>query len=855
MGHREINSSRRSAAQRALSIILLFGLILSLAFAWIPSGSAQAPQPAVWLVRLLKSDQTGLRSPVGLAYSNKAEAFQVLEGGASPTARVAGVSQLGVPETARTVSAAVQDPINFAFDNRGGRMLLLGGASGQVVDVRQGADGSPNPASLVRRNISKLMPRDPQGMSVDEASGRLYILDASGPSLLKVSLDIGSVTVVSLAGSGIQSPRGLAFDPSTGHLHILTPADRRLYELDQSGRVLAVRDLSGFQLQNPQGMTFAPSGDQTDDAATLSLYVADAATPQAEGQIVELSLIPQATLPPGTPLLPATLVNTFLTGGWSNPAPDPSGLDYWPVTGGLVITDSEVEENVGKNPPAYWHGYNVFFSSLGGSLTGNCTTYSGNPGSLAWNDFTEEPAGFAINTSNGHFFFSSDGATSRVFDIGFGPDSLYCTSDDTVTRVKAAQVWGTSDSEDVAYGNNTLFIADGVNSEVYSVPLGGDGVLGGGDDGPVTHWDTAALGFHDLEGIAFNPQAGTLFIVSTQGSENYLGETNLTGTLLRAYSLAFMGTHGNLRSDVAYAPSSLNPSLMSVYIVSRGVDNNNNRLENDGKVWEVRLGTGAATSTPTATIGTPTDTPTPTATSTAGPSPTPTYTSTPGTPTDTPTPTSTPDASDLIFADGFESGDLSAWTSSSTNNGDLSASSAAALAGSFGMQALINDNSLLFVTDDRPTAEARYRVRFHFDPNSIGMASGDVHNILIGYSGGGSFTGVVKVIFRFSSGAYQLRGALLNNNSAWVNTGYFNISDGPHSVELDWQAASAPGANNGSLTMWIDGSQVASLTNVANDAWRVDRVRLGAVSAVDNGTRGTYYFDLFESRRQNYIGP
>ena len=35
----------------------------------------------------------------------------------------------------------------------------------------------------------------------------------------------------------------------------------------------------------------------------------------------------------------------------------------------------------------------------------------------------------------------------------------------------------------------------------------------------------------------------------------------------------------------------------------------------------------------------------------------------------------------------------------------------------------------------------------------------------------------------------------------------------------------------------------------------VDRVRLGALSGIDTGTRGTYYFDAFESHRQNYIGP
>jgi len=81
------------------------------------------------------------------------------------------------------------------------------------------------------------------------------------------------------------------------------------------------------------------------------------------------------------------------------------------------------------------------------------------------------------------------------------------------------------------------------------------------------------------------------------------------------------------------------------------------------------------------------------------------------------------------------------------------------------------------------------------------------------------------------------------------------IGDGPHSIELDWRAATAVGANNGGLTLWIDGVQQADLTGVDNDTLQIDRVRLGAVTGIDTGTRGTYYFDAFESRRQTFIGP
>jgi len=179
----------------------------------------------------------------------------------------------------------------------------------------------------------------------------------------------------------------------------------------------------------------------------------------------------------------------------------------------------------------------------------------------------------------------------------------------------------------------------------------------------------------------------------------------------------------------------------------------------------------------------------------------------------------------------------------------------AASVGSNGLQAVIDDNNTIYVTDDRPIAEPRYRARFYFDPNSISMVSGDNHYIFFGYSGPSTFTAVLRVIFQFSSGNYQLRASALNDGSTWMNTNWFTISDGPHAIEVDWRAATAAGANDGGLTLWLDGTQQANLTGVDNDTWRIDRARLGAVSGIDTGTRGTYYFDLFEARRQSYIGP
>src|SRR4030095_3079656 len=165
-----------------------------------------------------------------------------------------------------------------------------------------------------------------------------------------------------------------------------------------------------------------------------------------------------------------------------------------------------------------------------------------------------------------------------------------------------------------------------------------------------------------------------------------------------------------------------------------------------------------------------------------------------------------------IFSDGFESANFSAWSSTVTDGSDLVVSPASALIGSYGVQAVINDNNAIYMTDDTPNAEPRYRARFYFDPNSISMADRDSHYILYGYAS--TATPILRVEFRNSKGNYQLRAAARNDSNGWTNSAWITIGDAPHFIELDWRAASISGANDGSLAFWIDGVQVANLSGI-----------------------------------------
>jgi len=266
--------------------------------------------------------------------------------------------------------------------------------------------------------------------------------------------------------------------------------------------------------------------------------------------------------------------------------------------------------------------------------------------------------------------------------------------------------------------------------------------------------------------------------------------------------------------------------------------------------------TSTATRTPTR-AATPTATRTPVVTATRTPTRTPTPTATrtsTAMPTRTPTATSTPvPGTEVIFADGFETGNLTAWTANVNDSGDLNVSNLAALVGGQGLRAVVDDNNAIYVTSDHPNSEVRYRARFYFDPNTITMANNNAHYIFYGYQS--TATVVLRVELRRSSNQYQLSAALVNDGSTWTTSSWFTITDAPHNLELDWRRSTTTSARNGSLTFWIDNVQRANLTGVDNDTRRIDRVRLGPVSGLDSGTRGAYFLDAFESRRTTFIGP
>ncbi len=266
----------------------------------------------------------------------------------------------------------------------------------------------------------------------------------------------------------------------------------------------------------------------------------------------------------------ASLVQVINTSQFSPPSPDSAGIAYLSSSDTLLFSDSEVNEM------PIFTGVNLFEMTLSGNLIDTFTTVS----------FSDEPTGVAYNPANEHIFISDDD-DRQIYEVDPGPDGFYDTSDDIISSFDTS-AFSSMDPEGLAYDSwqGVLFIADGLNNEIYRVSPGSncifDGLPPDGDD-QVSSFDTEVLGIYDPEGITFDTDNGHLYLVGKPN--DLLAHVTTEGTLVRMLDIS-VANASNL-AGLAYAPSSVNPSQRNIYITERGVDNNSDPDENDGRVYEI----------------------------------------------------------------------------------------------------------------------------------------------------------------------------------------------------------------------------------------------------------------------------
>ena len=568
--------------------ITLLCLISAFGLMWSSTTYAQDSTAFIRQVRSIETDELGIINPSSLAFSPDTNIFYILSQN-QPKAQAADIFLLTPTEDrigSARIAAQINDPINMTFDFTAKRLLLTESAE-EMIEFGLGSDGNLNTNTPVRHDIRIFGLKDPLGMTVDPESGHLFILDATDLRIVRVETGPGGgfndavITPIDLKALDLVNPRGLALDPNTGHFHVLSTDEKMLYELTEAGLLVATRDLSAFKLNDPQGMVFAPSGDLTDDPSQLSLYIADsglsplgedAPNPANNGQVVELSLAETLLLAVRAAVGQGSLVQVIDTSQFSPPSPDSAGIAYLSASDTLLMSDSEVNEM------PIFTGDNLFEMTLSGNLINTLTTIS----------FSNEPTGVAYNPANEHIFISDDSAR-EIFEVNPGPDGLYDTDDDIVTAFDT-RAFDSTDPEGVAFDSwqGVLFIADGLNNEIYRVSPGSNGIFDGlppGGDDSWSSFDTGVLGVNDPEGITFDTDNGLLYIVGDPSDS--MAHVTREGALVRMVDIS--AANARKPAGLGYAPSSVIPSAMNIYITERGVDNNSDPNENDGRVYEISI--------------------------------------------------------------------------------------------------------------------------------------------------------------------------------------------------------------------------------------------------------------------------
>jgi len=283
----------------------------------------------------------------------------------------------------------------------------------------------------------------------------------------------------------------------------------------------------------------------------------------------------------------ATLVSSVETSSFNPPSPDPAGIAYLPHSGKLLAADSEVDEM------SIFAGANLFELGFSGVLEGTGDTLA----------YSSEPTGLAFNPGSGHLFVSDDSAKS-IFEVAPGIDAVFGTADDVVTQIDLLTL-GSADPEGVAFDplSGDLFVLDGFDRDVHRISPGSNGVFDGfapvGDD-LSSSFDVGAFGALDPEGIAVDPATGSLLIADRLVKS--VLQVTIDGDLLRTIDVSAVPSSARL-SGIVVAPGSAAPGEDHLYMSDRGVDNDTDPDENDGRIFELDVSPFGGNLPPSADAG------------------------------------------------------------------------------------------------------------------------------------------------------------------------------------------------------------------------------------------------------------
>jgi hypothetical protein len=284
---------------------------------------AQAGNGTVEEIRTLYPSEWKVPYPAGLAYMPELDRLLLLSKETTELSRRGHSTVVLITPYEDWVATArlaftVDDAINIAYDNAHDQVLFLNEIDTDLATVALDEDGRLALDAL-HFDVADLGLQDAEGMAVDPASRRLFILDSKASQVVSANLDdeFELISRIDLMHLGTPTLRGIAVHPVSHNLFVVSPPEEILYELTQSGQFVNSYDLADLELIDPRGLAFAPSADLTDAPDTIHLYMTDSNLPdERRTNKSEILWINKAHCPTSAPL-----IGSVLFGSRVRPAP------------------------------------------------------------------------------------------------------------------------------------------------------------------------------------------------------------------------------------------------------------------------------------------------------------------------------------------------------------------------------------------------------------------------------------------------------------------------------------------------------------------------------------------------------
>ena len=296
--------------------------------------------------------------------------------------------------------------------------------------------------------------------------------------------------------------------------------------------------------------------------------------------VIGLGVVTMAT--PAIGATEGSLVRESNTSDWSTPSPDPTGLTYDPRSHKFWISDSEVDET------GLWKHRNLFLASRLGALqnTRQLTKATVEPEGISW-------------FPRGKSLLVVDDDRNAIFRFARGRDGQLGTRDDKVRKLVNTLRYGSGDAEGVTWHSrrgklDMLIWTDAGTTKIYELKRGRDHRFGTRDDVMRRQFPTSTFTgpgnrhFADPNGVYFDRKTSHLFTVDSK--KHFVLETTLAGGFVQAINMLFCRDDPVCRgfSDLVFAPGT-DGSRRRLYLTDRGLDNDVDPTENDGRLYQVKL--------------------------------------------------------------------------------------------------------------------------------------------------------------------------------------------------------------------------------------------------------------------------